>query len=372
VQGEISNLSRPASGHLYFTLKDAGASLRIVMWKSDALRSRVPLQDGMEIEVHGYISLYEVQGQYQLYADEIRLTGEGKLYQEFMRLKAQLEAEGLFAVERKRPIPDLPHAIGVVTSETGAALRDMLDTLQRRLPKVEVVLAASQVQGAEAPPALVAALQSLDRLGLDVILLARGGGSMEDLWPFNDERLVRAVASTMTPVISGVGHETDFTLCDFVADLRAPTPTAAAELATPITMIDLRASLDAARNRLANSTLIRLTEARHILEIRSSQLLAGSPYRRIQTGRQRLDDLARRAASALQHGFAMNRSLVTGFDRRLLALNPLSVLARGFAIVTNHQDRLVSSVKQVKSGDALEVQVSDGSFGVEVSKSKES
>src|SRR5574342_1162457 len=200
VQGELSNIGRPASGHLYFTLKDAGASLRGVMWKGDARRLTLPLQDGMEIEAHGRIGVYEPQGQYQFYADLIRPLGEGLLYQEFLRLKALLEAEGLFAPERKRPIPELPRTIGIVTSATGAALRDMLNTLRRRLPLVKVTLATSPVQGDEAPPKLVNALATLNQFRPDVILLARGGGSIEDLWAFNDERLVRAVVASGVPV----------------------------------------------------------------------------------------------------------------------------------------------------------------------------
>src|SRR5512134_1641005 len=255
VQGEISNLSRPASGHVYFTLKDSSAALKCVMWKTSALRLRMGLQDGMEVEVHGRIGVYEVSGQYQLYADQIRPVGEGALYQEFMRLKSMLEAEGLFASERKRPIPMFPHRIGIVTSATGAALRDMLNTLRRRLPLVEVILAPSPVQGVEAPPALVKALQSLVLQSPDVILLARGGGSIEDLWAFNDERVVRAVANSRVPVICGVGHETDFTLSDFAADLRAPTPTAAAELATQTTIFDLTAQVSSLQSQITNYTL---------------------------------------------------------------------------------------------------------------------
>ncbi|MFO3797479.1 MAG: exodeoxyribonuclease VII large subunit, partial [Anaerolineales bacterium] len=196
VQGEISNLSRPASGHLYFTLKDQGAALRCVMWRSDVMRLRMGLQDGLAIEAHGAISIYEPGGQYQLYVDQIRPRGEGELYQEFLRLKQRLEAEGLFEEARKRPLPRLPRRIGVVTSPSGAALRDILNTLRRRLPLIEVILAASSVQGEEAPQELIAALQALNRYAKpDVILLARGGGSIEDLWAFNDEGLVRAVAA---------------------------------------------------------------------------------------------------------------------------------------------------------------------------------
>jgi len=267
VQGEISNFSRPASGHLYFTLKDSGASLRCVMWKTEAARNRVPLQDGMSIEAHGKISIYEPGGQYQFYADLIRPAGEGALYAEFLRLKALLEAEGLFDAARKRPLPQFPRKIGIVTSATGAALRDMLNVLRRRLPLAEVVLAASPVQGAEAPPNLVLALQKLNAVVRpDVILLARGGGSIEDLWAFNDENVVRAVAASQAPVISGVGHETDFTLVDFAADLRAPTPTAAAELATPYTVVDLSSALQSYQNRLNEVIARQITEQRRALD----------------------------------------------------------------------------------------------------------
>src|SRR5919108_903603 len=299
VQGEISNLSRPTSGHIYFTLKDSSAALRCVMWKTSAARLGIPLQEGKAVEVHGKIGVYEVSGQYQLYVDQIRPMGEGALYQEFMRLKAMLEAEGLFAPERKRLIPMFPQKIGIVTSATGAALRDMLNTLRRRLPLVEVILAPSAVQGAEAPPALVKAIQSLVLQSPDVILLARGGGSIEDLWAFNDERVVRAVAMSAVPIICGVGHETDFTLCDFAADVLAPTPTAAAELATQITMIDLRASLQRYRTRLLSATLKLLAEQKTALSSLASQLRYVSPDRRIQSERQRVDELARRTYASL-------------------------------------------------------------------------
>ncbi len=244
VEGEISNLSRPASGHIYFTLKDSAAALRCVMWKTDASRLRVNLQEGMAIEAHGSLGIYEVAGQYQLYADILRPVGEGALFQEFLRLKALLEAEGLFDPARKRAIPSSPRRIGIVTSSTGAALRDILNTLRRRMPLAEVILAPTPVQGEEAPLKIVAALRSLNRVVKpDVILLARGGGSIEDLWAFNDERVVRAISRVPgAPVITGVGHETDFTLADFAADLRAPTPTAAAELATAMHPTGVKAS----------------------------------------------------------------------------------------------------------------------------------
>jgi exodeoxyribonuclease VII large subunit len=363
VQGEISNLSRPASGHVYFTLKDSSAALRCVMWKTSAVRLRMPLQDGKAVEVHGKIGVYEVSGQYQLYVDQIQPVGEGALYQEFMRLKAMLEAEGLFAAERKRLIPMFPKKIGIVTSATGAALRDMLNTLRRRLPLVEVLLAPSPVQGVEAPPALVNAIQLLNSQLPDVILLARGGGSIEDLWAFNDERVVRAVAMSAVPIICGVGHETDFTLCDFAADLRAPTPTAAAELATQITMIDLRASLQNYKTRILSATLNYLAEQKTSLSSLVSQLRYVSPDRRIQSERQRVDELTRRAHSSLFHHVQLQSAHIRGMQRRLEALNPNAVLARGYAVVTRKEDgRVISRVAQ--ASEEMKVRVRDGEFEV--------
>jgi len=363
VQGEISNLSRPASGHLYFTLKDANASLKCVIWKTSAVRLNLSLRDGMEVEVHGKIGVYEPQGQYQLYADQIRPVGEGALYQEFLRLKSMLEAEGLFDLERKKPIPEFPRRIGIVTSATGAALRDMLNTLRRRLPLVEVLLAPSPVQGTEAPPALVKAIQSLNRQKPDVIIIARGGGSIEDLWAFNDERVVSAVAASEIPVISGVGHETDFTLCDFAADLRAPTPTAAAELATQITILDLRAELHSYVSRLASSTLGLVSEQKATLSSLVSELRYLSPARRIRSEAQRVDEISRRMLSSLIHRIQLQSSHIKGMTRRLEALSPLAVLARGYAVVTRMDDgSVVSHVAQ--ASDEMKVRVSDGEFKV--------
>jgi len=363
VQGEISNLSRPASGHIYFTLKDANASLKCVMWKASAARLNLPLRDGMAIEVHGKIGVYEPQGQYQLYADQIRAVGEGALYQEFMRLKAMLEAEGLFDSDRKKNIPELPHKIGIVTSATGAALRDMLNTLRRRLPLAEVILAPSPVQGVDAPPALVKAINILDDKQLAVIIIARGGGSIEDLWAFNDERVVRAVADAMTPIISGVGHETDFTLCDFAADLRAPTPTAAAELATQITILDLQAEVQTYKARLASSINSLIAEQKKLLSALSAQLRYLSPTRLIQSERQRVDELSRRAFMSVAYRVNLQKKYLEGTQKRLEALSPLAVLARGYAVVTRKDDGIVVS-HVAQASDVMQVRVSDGEFEV--------
>jgi len=363
VQGEISNLSRPASGHVYFTLKDSNASLKSVMWKSSAARLNLSLRDGMEVEVHGKIGVYEPQGQYQLYADQIRPVGEGALYQEFMRLKAQLEAEGLFDEERKRPIPELPRRIGIVTSATGAALRDMLNTLRRRLPLVEVILAPSPVQGVDAPPALVKALQSPILQSSDVIIIARGGGSIEDLWAFNDERVVRAVASSDIPIICGVGHETDFTLCDFAADLRAPTPTAAAELATQITIQDIAATVSNYQLQITAHISNFISTLKSNLSSLTAQLRYLSPARLIQSASQRVDELSRRASSAVFNRINLQKKHIEGTGKRLEALSPLAVLGRGYAVVTRKEDgSIVSRVAQ--ASNAMKVRVSDGEFEV--------
>jgi exodeoxyribonuclease VII large subunit len=366
VYGEVSNLSRPSSGHIYFTLKDANATLRCVMWRNVVLRQPFLPREGDAIEAHGSIEIYEAGGQYQLYADLLRPAGEGVLFREFMRLKEQLEAEGLFDLQRKRPIPKWPKRIGIVTSSSGAALRDMLNTLRRRYPLVEVVLAPTPVQGDEAPAGIVSALQALNRLVQpDVILLARGGGSIEDLWAFNDERVARAIAASTAPVITGVGHETDFTIADFTADLRAPTPTAAAELATP-NRADLLPMIAELGSRLERALLSELGALRSELAGVKSGLSLYSPRNTIRNDRQRLDELSRRAITALTHSIALQRVQVDGWERRLQALNPLSVLERGYAVVTRPDGELVASASQVTAGDAIHVRLSDGAFGARV------
>ena len=363
VEGEISNLSRPNSGHIYFTLKDKNASVRCMVWKPDAVRLRIQLQDGMAVEAHGRITVYEPQGQYQLAVNLIQPKGEGALYQEFLRLKAALEAEGLFDPDSKRSIPELPRKIGIVTSQTGAALRDMLNILRRRLPLAQAILAPSPVQGVDAPPALVKAIQSLNHQNPDVILLARGGGSIEDLWAFNDERVVRAVADSKAPVICGVGHETDFTLCDFSADLRAPTPTAAAELATQTTILDLSSDLLSARARLTSLTLNLLAEQKALTSSLSARLKYASPERRIQSEYQRLDELSRRALSTLTHRIQLQTSNVDGISKHLQSLNPEGILSRGYAIITRKDDGVIVSKVSQAHGE-MRVRVSDGEFEV--------
>ena len=277
------------------------ASLRCVIWREQARHLSAALRDGMAVEAHGAVSVYEQGGQYQLYVDGLRAAGEGLLYQEFLRLKAKLEAEGLFDEERKRPLPRLPKVIGVVTSATGAAFQDILNTLRARCPLVEVVLAPVPVQGEAAPALIAAAIEALNySVKPDVIIVGRGGGSLEDLWAFNDERVVRAVAASQAPVISGVGHETDFTLTDFAADLRAPTPTGAAVLAVP-DIADLNTELRSYAIALVTDWCrMKLTTRRYDLSENAHRLESLSPRWQVRQGMQRLDDLSLRLAAGIK------------------------------------------------------------------------
>ena len=370
VSGEISNLSQPKSGHVYFTLKDAGASLRCVIWREQAWRLKGALRDGMSVEAHGYISVYEQGGQYQLYVDGLRAAGEGLLYQEFLRLKAELEAEGLFDEARKRPIPRYPRCIGIVTSPTGAALQDMLNTLRGRYPLAEVVIAPATVQGDDAPPQIVHAIEALNRaVKPDVILVARGGGSLEDLWAFNDERVVRAVAASQVPVISGVGHETDFTLTDFAADLRAPTPTGAAVLAVP-NVSDLAAELNGWVLRLQQSALETLNRSAITLNEKAHRLERQSPLWRVRQDRQYLDSLGQRLQLHMRHDLQNRRAALNHFSERLTGLDPAHILRRGYALIKDSAGSLITSAKQVKLGQDIAVQLSDGSLDARVQQVK--
>ena len=366
VRGEVSNFIRASSGHLYFTLKDSSAALRCVMWRNTAMRQSFIPHDGEAIEVHGSISVYEASGQYQLYADMLRPVGEGALYQEFLRLKALLEAEGLFDPERKRPIPARPQRIGVVTSPTGAALQDILNTLKRRYPLVEVVLAPTPVQGEEAPQGIIKALQDVVRIANpEVIILARGGGSIEDLWAFNNEQVVRTIASSPVPIITGVGHETDFTIADFVSDLRAPTPTAAAELASP-NQVDLRLDLSTLDDQLVQLLQAFQRELRWTLLDLQNRLDRNSPLSQVQSDIQRVDELEHRLSASVRYNLLLTRTHLTSLIQQVASLSPIAVLERGYAIVTNQAGQTISTVRQVSGGESLKVEVSDGVFGVHV------
>ena len=364
LEGEISNFTRAASGHLYFTLKDAGAAISCVMWRSDAGRLDWQPEHGVAAQARGRISVYMPRGNYQLVVDELHPVGVGDLHARFEQLRDRLRAEGLFDPDRKRPLPDFPRVLGIVTSPQAAALRDVLNVLRRRYPLVRVLLAPSLVQGDQAPPQIVAALQTLDaREDMDVILLVRGGGSLEELWAFNDERVARAIAACRRPVVSGVGHETDFTIADFVADLRAPTPSAAAELVVP-DHADLQQQLETNRERLVQGMDRLLAQTRGALQERTRSVGRLSPRARVDTHRQQVDDLLRRAFRALAYRLDLHRSGLAGLEARLAALSPLATLDRGYAIVRQAgTGELVRSTGQVRAGDELAIRVQDGEFG---------
>ncbi len=365
--GEVTNLSQPASGHLYFTIRDAEAAVRCVMWKQDAASLlRLP-KDGEAIEIHGNISVYEAGGQYQLYVDEVRYAGEGELYQQYLQLKERLEAEGLFAEQRKRALPKWPRRIGIVTSSSGAALRDVLNVLRRRYPLVEAIVSPTPVQGEAAPDRIVEAMQALDENEPDVVLLVRGGGSVEDLWAFNDERVVRAVVASKSPVVTGIGHETDVLLSDFAADVRAPTPSAAAEIATPDSE-ELVIEVREMRMGLARAWADYQLRLRTALQTQRSALELVSPQAKVDNARQRVDEYLHRATSAIRHEIALQSAAVAGLIQTLQAVGPDTVLARGYAVVRNTADgSVVRSVSQVSAGDDLQVRVSDGDFGAQAS-----
>ncbi len=363
VQGEISNLSRPSSGHVYFSLKDSGASIRCVMWKTTAATQAGKLREGDAIIAHGKISVYEPQGAYQLYVDAVQAAGAGDLFQQFELLKAKLQAEGLFDADHKRPLPEAAHAIGIVTSATGAALQDMLNVIRRRWPLMQIVLASTPVQGDDAPPKIIAALNRLYRRNdLDAIIIARGGGSIEDLWAFNDENVARTIVQSPVPVISGVGHEVDFTIADFVADVRAPTPSAAAELITP-DQAETRSMLQGYADTLASILSSRLQNDRMVLNSHVRALQHLSPRVKLSNARQRIDDLLASLQESMAHDLELQREKISGLSAQLNALNPLNVLSRGYAVVRiGPSGEIVRSRKQIKPQQQLSIRVSDGEF----------
>ena len=369
VEGEISNFARPSSGHLYFTLKDGDAAVRCVMWRNAAQRMTFSPREGLAVQAHGSMGIYETSGQVQLYVDTLTPAGEGALYQEFLRLKAKLKAEGLFEEARKRVPPHLPKVIGIVTSPTGAALQDMLNTLQRRYPVAEVVLSPTPVQGIDAPPGIVAALEHLNReVKPDVILIGRGGGSIEDLWAFNDEAVARAVAASQAPIISGVGHETDFTLTDFAADRRAPTPTAAAELATPdrMELLSVIAELENRHNVLLRECLADLRWETAQWTNTLNQL---SPLYRVDNYRQRLDEVQFHLERSIQSRIEHARLTLSHLTQSLHSLSPMAVLNRGYAIVTREEDgQVVKDAGQVKEDENVHIRVSQGALTARISK----
>jgi exodeoxyribonuclease VII large subunit len=369
VEGELSNFVRARSGHLYFTLKDSNAQLKCVMWRSAADQLRYLPQDGDAVIARGRLSVYEAGGVYQLYAERLEAAGRGSLALAFERLKQELAAEGLFDPAHKKPIPAFPRKIGIVTSADAAALRDILNVLRRRCPLVHVLIAPCLVQGREAPAQIVQSLRWLDgRDDIDTIIVARGGGSAEDLWAFNDEGVARAIYEARHPVIAGVGHETDFTIADFVADLRAPTPSAAAELAVP-DLAEWQVVL--AERKLALAAEMQTIIRQKRWEVQSLLRALGhlTPRASLDNSRQRLDGLNGRLAAAMQRRLDRNRAQLAIARAGLTAVSPLATLARGYAIIRQADGRVVMSPGMVTAGERLQVQVKEGEFSVTVDSS---
>lgn len=370
VCGEISNFKLYSSGHAYFTLKDDAGQLKSVMFRSYFSRMAFMPEDGMRVIAHGRVSVYETNGQYQLYVDDLQPDGAGSLAMRFEQLKRKLAAEGLFDEARKRPLPPMPRRVGVITSPSGAAVHDIINVLGRRFPATEMILYPSEVQGAQAPPQLIAGVEFFSETRLvDVIILGRGGGSAEDLWAFNDEYLARAVAACSVPVISAVGHESDFTICDFVADRRAPTPSAAAEIAVPDVNEILR-GLASTKVGLQNLMQKRILQERRMLNQITQSRVFTRPEQMLDNFRMRLDEREADLNHAVDQTLLQKKQSMAAVAGKLQALNPLSILARGYATVS--RDGIsVTSIKQINENDTLDIRMTDGSVRATVSHRKD-
>lgn len=363
VQGEISNLARPASGHWYFSLKDRDAQIRCAMFRQRNVLSRFAPREGQLVVAFGRVSLYEPRGDYQLLVELLEDAGVGALQRAFDELKARLAAEGLFAPERKRPLPSAPRRIGVITSPTGAAIRDIVQVLRRRCPAAEILIYPSPVQGAAAAAALIAAVELAGtRAEVDVLILARGGGSIEDLWAFNDELLARAILASPIPIVTGIGHEIDFTIADFVADLRAPTPSAAAQLVAPDAAV-WRRRLEQLLARFAAAARRALRSEQSRLEAVTRRLNLSHPGARLQQHSQRLDELEARLRLSVRARIAAGSARLESAARALQAVSPLATLERGFAVITRARDgALITDAAQLAAGEAFDARLAHGSL----------
>jgi exodeoxyribonuclease VII large subunit len=355
IEGEISNLSRPGSGHLYFTLKDSAAQVRCAMFKPRSTWLRFKPMDGMHVLARGRVSLYEARGEFQLLVEHLEEAGEGALRREFELLKARLAAEGLFATERKRPLPRFARRIGVITSTGGAAIRDVLSVLARRFPLADVEILPVPVQGREAPSIIVAAINAASRANRhDVLLLTRGGGSLEDLWAFNDEGVARAIHASAIPIVSAIGHEIDFTIADFVADLRAPTPSAAAELLVP-DRTDLARVLDRQRGRLEQCVLRKLETLSQQLDHVVARLQAQRPQTRLAHARDRARQLDQQLRTIVRNGIEIRRLHAARLRARMGAQDPLALLTRRSERARALGDRLRAAVSRAAERKALQL-----------------
>ena len=358
VRGELTGFKRHSSGHLYFSLKDESALIRCVMFRSSAASVRFSPQDGMKVVLSGSVSLYVKDGQYQFYANTMRQEGEGDLYQQFLELQKKLEAEGLFA--RKRPIPFLPACVGVVTSETGAALHDIVTVIRRRFPTMNILFAPAQVQGETAPATIIDAIRLLNESGRpDVLIVGRGGGSYEDLSCFNDEGVARAIYGSRIPVVSAVGHEVDYTIADFVADLRAPTPSAAAELCVP-ELEGLTYDIETRRERIDDIIKNAVASAKKQVQLLAGSAALSKPATLVEQKRAKLQKAADSLRTAVDSAMAANYARVDTLSEKLDALNPFAVLRRGYAIVTDEAAQPVMSAENAFPGQKLSIRFRDG------------
>lgn len=367
VQGEVSNCKYHSSGHVYFTIKDEKAAIACVLFAGNRKGLAFPLKEGQGIIAEGSINVYEQGGTYQLYVKRVTLNGAGLLYQRYEELKARLEEMGMFAGEYKRPIPRYAMQIGIVTASTGAAIRDIITVAKRRNPYVQLVLYSALVQGEGAKESIVRGIKALDRLGLDVLIVGRGGGSIEDLWAFNEECVARAIFDCRTPVISAVGHEVDVTIADYAADLRAPTPSAAAELAVfdyrafEERLAGCKASLTAAMDK-------KLKAERALLDRLALKLKVSSPENRLLGKRQRLLSLADRLEHRMDGLLTDRKHRLSMYAQRLKGLSPLNSLERGYSYIQKEDGQAVRSVSQIKAGETIRIRFADGSADAEIRK----
>ena len=365
IKGEVSNCKYHSSGHIYFTLKDKQSQIACVMFASNRSGLDFTLEEGQSVVAFGNISVYERDGKYQLYAKQIQLDGAGLLYEKFLKLKTELEEEGLFSEVYKQPIPRFAKKVGVVTAVTGAAIHDIQNIATRRNPYIQLYLYPAQVQGQGAAETIVRGIEVLDQMGLDVLIVGRGGGSIEDLWAFNEEIVARAIFACETPVISAVGHETDVTIADFVADLRAPTPSAAAELAVA-DIQDVFAQLKEYELAMTDQMRRKITLYRSILEQKRLRVEHGNPVRQIQEKRHRLMNLEEKLQDRFVNRLERKKHQLAIYVERLEGLSPLKKLNQGYAFLTDAQKKPVKSVKKRNIGEQLTVSVVDGDLKVTV------
>ncbi|HUZ77198.1 MAG TPA: exodeoxyribonuclease VII large subunit [Chloroflexota bacterium] len=362
VQGQISNVTRSGQGHWYFTLKERDSQLNCVLFRQALEPQPVAPVNGMAAIVHGRISVYESRGVYQLVADLIQPEGIGKLHLQLEQLKARLGHEGLFDARRKRPLPRWPRRIGVVTSPSGAVFHDIVNVVRRKYPACEILLAAALVQGEQAAPSVAAALNALDQSGLvDVAIVARGGGSLEELWPFNDERVARAIFAARMPVISAVGHETDVTVADLVADVRAPTPSVAADLAVPDLAAELRHIRELAA-RMEALAMAAVAERRQRLADQARALERNSPTAQLGHNRERLASLERTLQHSTRHALELRGERLLTLQAQLNLMNPYATLERGYSITYSGSGHVIASIRDLAPPEPVEVQLSDGRF----------